>query len=377
MKKEAAVKEKGGKPFESVKPPEPQDIIILDKAPEIGVAAQQVPPEPEEDEQEQEPEQPNEQASPPEEDEDDLNPYFFLANQLKSDGYFDQEFTPDKKITGRALYDAVAENLKKQIEPKIKETVFAELQEQGVTQEDLQMARLIRSGVDVNVLQNKVAIYERLSTYNKDAEEPVKEAAVRWMYAEKGYGEKETNRIIEAAKTEGELEDLYKASTAFADQGYKHFVQEQTNQAELQRKAYKEQVERNNNLIRQKLEAQEIYGDKIDKQQAKEIDRAIYENSEIVEIDGQKYNVSEFKKFLFDFEQNPELRVWAFKKHKYRDVDLGQVKKEAKKEAEKDFLSVWKTNVAKKTTNSKKAVKDKLENSKIGESFFIDLNPKQ
>lgn len=375
MKKEAG-KEKGGKPFESVKPPEVQDVIFVDKAPEIGAPIKPVQPEPEEDEQEDEdlPEgQPSSETA--EEEDDELNPYFYLASQLKSDGHLAEDFTPDKKISGRTLFETYEETLRKKIEPKIKETVYAELEEQGVTQEDLQMARMIRSGVDVNVLQNKVAVYERLSVYNKEAEEPYKEAAVRWMYNEKGYGEKETNRLIEAAKAQGELDDEYKTSTQFAGQGYQHFVQEDLAQKESQRKQYKEQIEKNNNLIRGKLTAMEIYGDKLDKQQAKEIEDAIYENTEVVEIQGQKYNVSEFKKFLMDFENNPELRVWAYKKFKYRDVDLKEVKKEAKKDAEKDFLSAWKTNVAKKQNgNPRKAIKDKLESTKAGESFFIDLN---
>lgn len=381
MKKEAAVKEKGGKPFESVKAPETtQDIMFVDKAPEIGAPIKQVdPPEPEEDDNEPDDLPEGNQNPTPEiggEEDDDLNPYFYLASQLKSDGHLAEDFTPDKKISGRTLYDTFAETLKKKIEPKIKETVYAELEEQGVTQEDLQMARMIRSGVPVDVLQNKVAVYERLSVYNKEAEDAHKEAAVRWMYNEQGYGEKEINRLVTAAKAEeGELDDLYKTSTQFAGQGYQHFVQQDAAQKEAQRKQYKEQIDRNNNLIRGKLAAQEIYGDKIDKQQAKEIDEAIYENTEVVEIQGQKYNVSQFRKFLMDFENDPELRVWAFKKHKYRDGDLQEVKKEAKKDAENDFLKQWKTNVAKKTnTSPKKAVKDKLESTKAGESFFIDLN---
>ena len=384
MKKEVvqAKSDKGGKPFESVKPPEkPEDNVrFLDKAPEIGVPPKPVQTDVDEEQDDVDP-TPEDSSAAPEEDEDDLNPYYYLGSQLKNDGYLDNEYTPDKKVTGRDISTAYEQSLRKKLEPKIKETIFAELEEQGVTQQDLEMARLIRSGVDVSVLQNKFAVYERLSHYDKNADEQVQEAVVRKGHEAKGYSEKESNRLIAAAKEAEELADEYKATTALFAQLDQTAKQQEFAQQESRRKQYIQEVEKNNQLIRGKLSAMEIYGEKIDKQLAKEIDAAIFENTEVMDIEGQQYQVSKFKKFLADFQQDPELRVWAYKKFAYRDQDLQTVKKDAKKEAENDFLSVWKKNVVKKSAGGSavnKKIKDKLDNDQISKQnvMYIDLGAK-
>lgn len=309
-----------------------------------------------------------------EEEDEDINPYEFLGKQLQSDGFLDRDFEIKKDIQGTDLYNAYSEKLKKEIEPQIKQAVYGELAEQGINEQDLVMARLIRSGVDVSVLQNSVALYEKLANYNKNAEESDKETAIRHMYATKGYSDDEAEVLISRAKDNEKFDDLYATSSKFFEEKYKDFVTSQIEQTELQRRQYKEFVEKQDNHIKSKLSSGEIYGEKIDKQMAKEIQDAIYRTDDVLEIEGKKYPASKFHKFMTDFNNDPELRVWAYKKWAYRGKDMDSIKKQTEKELEEDFLGAYKKTVLK--TNKKstaKAVKNKQQEDPKRKSYIIEF----
>lgn len=385
----------GGSPLKSVTVPQSppdDDFITFGKSPLEPVKVEEIPigtstvavgENPEEQEQElaeteeeidsSEEEDQNQQET---EEDEDINPYEFLGKQLQSDGFIDSDFEIKKGIQGRELYEAYSNKLKKEIEPQVTESVYRELAEQGVNEQDLIMAKLIRQGVDVTVLQNSVALYERLASYNKDAEESDKEIAIKHMYSTRGYGEEEADILISRAKEQDKLDDLYATSAKFFESKYKEFVTSQFEVAEAQKKQYRELVAKQDAHIKSKLSSGELYGDKIDKQIAKEIESAIYQNNEIVEVDGKKYNTSKFQKFMIDFNNDPELRVWAYKKYAYRDKELDAIKKETEKKLEEDFLGAYKKTVLKTTkNNTAKLVKDKLKEDakKNGKSYIVEF----
>lgn len=292
---------------------------------------------------------PESPATPTEADDYEESGYELFAKDLIKYGDLDSEFKVERGLSGSDLRKAYANKLKKELEPTVKEQIVQELRELGASAEDIQIARLMRQGMDINVLQNKVVLYDRLRNKRKDATDEFKESAVAHMYADQGYDDDDIKTLLETAKaTDGRLDALYDKSVKNFDEKYNQVVEEQDRLYSEQRKAYTEQIERENNHVRSALNKGELYGEKIDKQLAKEIERGIYEATEVFEVGGQRQAVSQFQKFIYEFNNNPELRVAAFKNYQFPKESLKNVKKDIKKEVEEDFLSGYKKNVVKK-----------------------------
>lgn len=314
--------------------------------------------------------------SEPQQEDDDVNLYEFIAKELVNDGFLDSDFKIEKTTKGSDIKKAYSEKLKKEIEPKIKEQIFSELAEQGVNEQDLVLARLMRQGIDVNTLQNEVIVYERLRGFDKNASEELKEASVKYMYNFKGYAPEDAEVLISKAKDEEKLDDLYADSTKFFDEKYRNFIAESENQERARQKAIAEYIEKTNADIKSKLYAGELFGDKIDKQRAKALESAVYDNNEIIEIEGKKQYTTKYSKFVNEFQNNPEMRLWLYDKYANRDTDLQSIKKEVKKEVEDDFLSNYKKSVLKnvKVDKKPKNVKKQLEENKAKKSHYFSFD---
>lgn len=348
-----------------VKPEEPIEDEVDDLEDEDEVT---------EDEQEDLNASPDE--SEPQQEDDDVNLYEFIAKELVNDGFLDSDFKIEKTTKGSDIKKAYSEKLKKEIEPKIKEQIFSELAEQGVNEQDLVLARLMRQGIDVNTLQNEVIVYERLRGFDKNASEELKEASVKYMYNFKGYAPEEAEVLISKAKDEEKLDDLYANSTKFFDEKYRNFIVESENQERARQKAIAEYIEKTNADIKSKLYAGELFGDKIDKQRAKALESAVYDNNEIIEIEGKKQYTTKYSKFVNEFQNNPEMRLWLYDKYANRDTDLQSIKKEVKKEVEDDFFSNYKKSVLKnvKVDKKPKNVKKQLEENKAKKSHYFSFD---
>lgn len=315
-----------------------------------------------------------------EDSDSEVNLYKFFGEQLKKDGHLDDTFEVSEKVTGSDIYNGYLNKLKTELEPKLQkqitEQVYAELAENGVNQQHLEMAQMIAQGVDVTLLQNSVAVYERLSAFNKDATDEQKQANIRTMYSVRGYSEDEAEILIARAKDTEKTDELYATSAKFFEEKYKDFRANQNSQYQARRQAEIELVKKQNDHIRAKLSAGDIHGEKIDKQIAKEIEEAIYSATEIVEVNGKKVNMSKFVKFLNDFNSDPELRVYAYKKWAYRDKDLSEIEKTVEIKKEKEFLEAFKKSVTKDTkATTNQAIKKQIDNSK-GKRTFYDFDAK-
>lgn len=255
--------------------------------------------------------------------------------------------------------------LKKEYEPQILKELQEELANNGYSEKELEYAKLMRAGVDVNLLQNELLVYERLSSYNEDADESTKIATVRADFTQRGYSPDHIDVIIEKIKEKEELDVKYKESTEMFDQKRKSFISEKNKARDESINKAKLAEENMVNSIKSKLSSGEIYGEKLDKDISKEIENGIFK-TQIFDIGGQKVTASDFQKFLYDFNNDPELRVWAYKKHKFRGSDMNDLKKEVKKETEKEFIDAYKKSVQKST---KKLPKNNQLKSQLDKEF--------
>lgn len=306
-----------------------------------------------------------EETDVPSDDDDDIDPYLYLGKILQEDGGLDSEFELKKGVSLKDLGQGVYSKLKKEYEPQILSELQKELESQGYSERELQLAKLMRGGVDVNLLQNSLLVFERLSEYNEDADESVKTATVRADFMQRGYNNEDIDVIIEKIKEKEELDSKYKESTVRFQQKTKSLYDEQNKLIEDRNKKTKEAVEANVNLIKNKLSSGEILGEKISKETAREIDNSIFK-TEIFDINGQKVNMSKFDKFVYDFNNDVELRVSAFKKYAFKDSDLSDIKKEVKKETEKEFIDAYKKSVQK---SQKKVTKNNPLKSQLDKEF--------
>ena len=77
-----------------------------------------------------------------------------------------------------------------------------------------------------------------------------------------------------------------------------------------------------------------------------------------------------------DWETNPEMKLYLFKKFLFKDAEQEQIKKTVKKEVENDFLKGYEKSVTKNTKASKnKKVKNQLEQNKTNrKQYFVGFD---
>ena len=202
--------------------------------------------------------------------------------------------------------------------------------------------------------------------------------SIRQMYRSRGFKDHEIENQIKIAEEAENIDSLFSESTEFFSEKYSQWVQQEAERAETMKRQAEENAHRIDNLIKSSIGNREIYGERISDAEAKELEKAIYDYNTVIDYAGQKIRVSEIQKFLLEWENSPELRLYLFKKYKFRDSEAESIKKEVKKEIEKDFLKGYETVVRKDTKATvAKQTKQKLEEVREknpNKTYFVDLS---
>jgi hypothetical protein len=85
---------------------------------------------------------------------------------------------------------------------------------------------------------------------------------------------------------------------------------------------------------------------------------------------GQKRNISRFGKFLLEFNQNPEVQLWAFNQHLFSEEIKEKVSEEATNKAEIDLLKNFNV-VKEKGISTKKTTK--IIPNKTGKTTYFKV----
>jgi hypothetical protein len=310
-----------------------------------------------------------------EEGDDDLNIYYHIASDLKNDNFLGEDFEISKDIDGTSLKESIKTRLKSELEPSIKNEVHQELINLGYSDEDLLVARAIRQGVDVRLLST-ASMYETYSKMANDASDTDKESVISGMYRARGFNEDEIKNQINISKDDENptFDKLYKDSKEFFAGKYGEFVaQENTRNEEIQAQQ-SQSTKQTNDLINRVVSEKKILGRAITADQARGFEDSLRKPTEIIEVNGQKYSATEAQKFLYEFQTNDELKLLAFFLHKFKDEHTAQIKKDAKKSVEKDFLDGYKNRVVRKKPSKNKNISKQLDDRKDkSNSYMIDL----
>ena len=273
------------------------------------------------------------------------NPFFYLGQQLKKEGFLQENFEISQEAQGHEIFDAYKNKLRGDLEPQIRQEVYAQLQNEGVNANDIIIAQAIRGGTDYRLL-NEVTMHEKFGSFGSGVSQEEKVEAVRYMYISRGFSEKEILKNLQKDEESDEiigLDDLFSDSQEFHKSKFTEFKVNQEKQYEQQQVLVRDQIKRSEDMIRNVLSSKKILDEPISDNQAKELREAIYSPTAVVEVEGIKYNTTELKKFLHEFDNSTELKLWLFKKYKFKGQDSEVIKAEVKKEVEDDFLNVYET----------------------------------
>ena len=329
--------------------------------------------ETEEGEESEESEEEEEEESD-ENDSDDVNPYYALAQSLIKDGFLSEEADIDDEIGGAELKDLYKSSIEQKAYDEIRAEVLEDLNTEGVNENTILYARAIQSGIDISQL-NAAARIERYASVNVEsisADDRVR--LVKEWHKDRKLSDEESKKLLEDVEIdegdEGVTKLAEKAKEYYKNQ-FKDYRENQSKLLDESRIAQKKARVESEKKVNSMLTKREIRGEKITKDQAKEIKNAIYNKTEKVEVDGQTYNVTEFQKFLHKMNRDEETQLLMFKKFKYLETDRQTIKKEVKGEVEDDFLQGYKKSVKKdltpkrKTKRKSKKINDLTEKATI------------
>lgn len=316
------------------------------------------------EESEEEEEGSEEEEEKSEDEEDDVNVHFYIAKQLANEGALPKDFEVFEDVT---YFDVVSQYKKKLEDTTLPELVQRAKQktvEEGFDPELAPYVRAFRNGVDHRLL-SEAGVYETFASLKgkPDVDEDTKLQTIKTAHIHlKQLSEKESERLINFAQENDEFESLYDESVNLFDYKWKDWRRQE---AELDRQKREEQQQaeiQSKQKIKSILSAGEILGEKISPVQAKEIESALDVADRIVNIQGSQYQVSEIQEFLINFYNSEEMKLYAFKKWKYKDQDLEQIKTEVKQEIGDELEKAMRKRVVKdKKAIRKKEIKSKLD----------------
>ena len=168
--------------------------------------------------------------------------------------------------------------------------------------------------------------------------------------------------MISFAKENEEFESMYLDSVEVFDQKFQDFKQQEKllHEQRLQEQQSKERESQQK--IKSILSSGEILGEKISPIQSTEIEHALNVPDRTVDVQGNRYRATEMMQFLLEFQQSEELKLYAFKKWKYRGQELESIKKKVKEEIDNELASAMKSKVIKnRKAIKKRKIKEQLD----------------
>lgn len=290
---------------------------------------------------------------------------FYLAKQLQVEGYISEDFDPSEDISRDEVYQAVRDGLYETIQSEAISDLQQRLQREGVTREMLTYARAIQNGIDLQTL-NAASVHTRFAKMelSEDLTYEDKVAAIKAMHSARGLSEKDSDRLISSSENAGELDADFKESTSFHKTKVKEFEQQEARHAEEIEKERKRVEILQINAINKAVQQRNILSQTLTPEQAGALRDDIYTQNQVVNIGGQSYNASAYQSWLYQFENDPEVKLHAFISYKYRDRAQEVAEAAAKAKIEKNFLDDYTVLSNKKETKKQTDKTEKKEAKK-------------
>lgn len=284
-------------------------------------------------------------AEEPEEDSGDDPDYSdysdaaILAVSLKADGNLPENFEINKDLTYSDLKDNYVNSLRSEFETEVN----GFMESLG---EVRKYVEYVINGGDPKMLQElQPAIqYSKVNIEDGDDVEDNRKKVIAAYYKEKGLAEDDITELIENYMDTGKDHEKAKEAVTYFKQKEDQMIQYE----QAQRKAYEEQqraaMEENQRRINELIEAGNIRGLKISKQDQKELKEAIFNPTEVIEYqdeDGKKKlaKVTKLQKLQYEFQQSLEQQL-LFARLLLDGFQLDRVKETAREQNADEILRV-------------------------------------
>lgn len=253
-------------------------------------------------------------------DNDNINIAYFLANALKEKGIIDIDKIDDN-ISDEDVINIYANTHYERIRQDEEAKLINTLQSRGITEENLKVAMAIQNGYSPDVLleQNMYKVYSELPT---DSDEDVKENAIRDYRRSIGWADDEIeDRLQDLTLNTDKFDREFEKAKDFFTERRIEFDQ-QNEQITLQRERVQaERVHRDRELVNNVYSTGQIRDEKLTQFQLDEYRKAISIQEEVVDVGGQYYRASKFDKFLYEFNNDLETQLLAFKLMLFKNQD--------------------------------------------------------
>lgn len=298
-----------------------------------------------------------EQHEQPEEREAVSSDNFYIAalETLKKNGDLPEDFNMESFENEEDLSNNIFEAYKNTLKDDVYHTLSIEFQREmlknGYTRETLELANLLNHGVPLDQMQDFVD-YKTLSSVDVEAMAPEDlREFVGTMYEDKGFGEKEIEKILSASELDGEIKDLGKNATAYFKEREKAEIEKAREVAKHNEKLRLDQQRYTQNVLNTVFQSGEIGGEKLTDQQLDMLDTSLNDRTVQVNWGGKIYNLTPFEEFMSKVQNDFSFQLYMFKKSLFDKQEKQAAVAEGKKLAEKDFAKTW---VKKSTSFSSK-----------------------
>jgi hypothetical protein len=268
---------------------------------------------------------------------DDVNLHYHIAKELKRDGFVSDDFEIDEETTLHDVYSHLKDNLQESVVEELQTQAYNQLIELGYNDQDLKFAKLIRSGVDMNMLSD-ISRYESLSNIKPDeAPQDALESLIQEYYKDRKWNADEISEKLEDLKLDDNMLDVAEKAKKYFKSKYATTLENHEATAAQQR-AHQEALQKQRlQYVEELLDKGDLLGEKITNKAS--FKKALYQQTHVAEIGGKEYPVSEYQLFALNFQNDPSVALWAFNQWKNKGENNKTVKKEAKAEAETELFT--------------------------------------
>lgn len=295
-----------------------------------------------------------------EEVEEDLLPV--LANALKSKGFLPQDTDLEGIKSEEDLINIYEDKISEEAYSRISATVDQALKDRGVTDYHLNLAKLLANGVSDSEVATLVQ-YKDLS--QKKIDDLQVEDVVKYCEAhlkETGVSKGTIKRILDTIEVDDDaLKESFEDANKYFVNKVKAIEKEQTQfaEAELQRKeqfaSYQKEV------LTKVLKEGKVRGESIP--DVAKFTKMVNEYDTSVNIEGKDYPTTKYGAFLVALNNDPELKLWAFKEYVFANEIKETIKEESAQSAETNLLKGFKGIRIKDSRANKKKTNTTNKNS--------------
>jgi hypothetical protein len=235
-----------------------------------------------------------------------------IAKEYKERGIIDDEFAIQKGFSYEQLAEAVEKSLVKKTEDAIRQKVYEELQQDGITIDVIEQTRLNNAGISQNEVSfaNDLYALATVDLSRMDREEADKElfAWTKLRYMHRGYeaddAENAASRDIdEDPRTAAER------NKAFFSEQYNAMRSNLESKIESKKKADAEAAAADRARVERIIESGTIAGEKFSPDDISKIKKAFFDQTETVKVDGKYYKVTLLQKRMIEEKKDMEKQL--------------------------------------------------------------------